>query len=130
MKRLSASVSAFVFALPAVVFGQAPGQIGSLFTNILNFVAGVISFLGPLLISIALLVFFYSLVQFLYNKDDAGKSKAYLGYSILILFVMVSIWGIVGFIQSNLNIRGDDLQQTPGVPITPFNGLPNNNLRP
>lgn len=125
MKRLLAS--AFVFVIPAIAFGEQ--RIGYLFQQILNFIAGVVSFLGPVLIGIALLAFFYSLVRFLYVKDDAGKSKEYLGYSILILFVMVSIWGIVAFLQDNLGIGdGRDLNRTPGVPIRPFNGQPNNNL--
>lgn len=119
MKRLLAS--AFALALPAVVFGQSTGQIGYLFRGILEFIANTIAFLGPVAISLALLAFFYSLIRFLFNKDDTEKSKAYLGYSILILFVMVSIWGIVRFIQQNLGIR-DGLDQTniPRVPIGQF----------
>jgi hypothetical protein len=119
MKRLLAS--AFVFTLPAVAFGQSSGQIGFLFRQILEFFANTIAFLGPVLISLALLAFFFSLVRFLYNKDDTEKSKGYLLYSVLILFVMVSIWGIVRFIQQNLGIR-DGLDQTniPRVPIGQF----------
>lgn len=126
MKRLLAS--SLVFALPAIAFGQQ--RIGSLFQEILNFFAGVISFLGPVLISLALLAFFWALIQFLFNKEaKAEDSKKYLLYSVLILFVMVSIWGIVAFLQDNLGIGdGRDLNRTPGVPIRPFNGQPNNNL--
>ena len=114
MKRLLAS--AFVFVIPAIAFGQQ--RIGYLFQQILNFIADVIQFLGPVLISLALLAFFYSLIRYLYDKDSTSNSKSYLGYSILILFVMVSIWGIVAFLQQNLGIGdGRDLYNTPGVNI-------------
>ncbi len=114
MKRLLAS--AFVFVIPAIAFGQQ--RIGYLFQQILNFIADVIQFLGPVLISLALLAFFYSLIRYLLDKDNTASSKSYLGYSILILFVMVSIWGIVAFLQQNLGIGdGRDLYNTPGVNI-------------
>ncbi len=114
MKRLLAS--AFVFVIPAIAFGQQ--RIGYLFQQILNFIADVIQFLGPVLISLALLAFFYSLIRYLFDKDNTASSKSYLGYSILILFVMVSIWGIVAFLQQNLGIGdGRDLYNTPGVNI-------------
>lgn len=119
MKRLLAS--ALVFALPAIAFAEQ--RIGNLFQQILNFFAGVVSFLGPVLISLALLAFFWSLIRFLYAKDSTQDSKKYLGYSVLILFVMVSIWGIISFIQSNLGIEGgEQLRQDeiPSVPIPPF----------
>lgn len=119
MKRLLAS--AFAFALPAVVFAQSgSGEIGFLFRRILNFIGDVVQFLGPLLIAIALLAFFYSLIRFLLDKDGTGKSKEYLGYSILILFVMVSIWGIVRFIQSNLGINPDQTTTIPRVQVDDF----------
>jgi len=116
MKRLLAS--ALLFALPAIAFAEQQ-KIGILFQQILNFFAGVVSFLGPVLISLALLAFFWALIQYLFNKDaKAEDSKKYLGYSILILFVMVSIWGIIAFLQQNLGIGdGRDLYNTPGVNI-------------
>lgn len=125
MKRLLAS--SLVFALPAIAFGQQ--RIGSLFQEILNFFAGVISFLGPVAISLALLAFFWSLILYLFKREETPNASKYLGFSVLILFVMVSIWGIVGFLQDTLGIGdGRELNRTPGVPIPPFNGQPNSKL--
>lgn len=106
--------SALIFALPAVALGQQ--RIGYLIEDILNFFARVVTFLGPFLISIALLAFFYSLVMYLFKREEAPQAASYLKYSILILFVMVSIWGIIAFLQQNLGIGdGRDLYKTPGV---------------
>lgn len=120
MKRFFAS--ALVFALPAITLAQDSGRIGYLFRQVLEFIANTIAFLGPVLIGLALLAFFWALVQYLFNKNQkAEDSRKYLGYSILILFVMVSIWGIVRFIQTNLGIQ-DGLDQTniPRVQIGGF----------
>lgn len=117
MKRFLAS--AFIFALPAVAFGQQ--RVGALLRDILNFFADVIEFLGPVLISLALLAFFYSLIMFLFKREEAPNSGRYLTFSILILFVMVSIWGIIAFLQGNLGIGdGRDLTNPPRVVIPPI----------
>lgn len=106
--------SAFIFALPAIALGQQ--RIGFLIEDILNFFARVVTFLGPFLISVALLAFFASLIFYLFKRDEMPQAKSYLWYSIMILFVMVSIWGIIAFLQQNLGIGdGRDLYKTPGV---------------
>ena len=117
MKRFLAS--AFVFVIPAIAFGQQ--RIGYLFQQILNFIADVIQFLGPVLISLALLAFFWRNIVALAKKDELvskAETKWYLFWGIIALFVMVSIWGIVAFLQQNLGIGdGRDLYNTPGVNI-------------
>lgn len=117
MKRLLALV--FTFALPVMTFAQAPtpGRIGSLFRDILNFLGDVVNFAGPFLIAVALLAFFWSLIRFLYDKDKTPESKSFLTWSILILFVMVSIWGIIKFIQTNLGIQGNTTIDTPIINV-------------
>lgn len=110
-----------IIVLPSLALAQGSGQIGYLFRSILEFFANTIAFLGPVAISLALLAFFYSLIMFLFDKEKTAESKSFLGYSIIILFVMVSIWGIVGFLQENLGIRnGSDVINTPRVVVPGF----------
>jgi hypothetical protein len=40
-----------------------------------------------------------------------------MGFSILALFVMVSIWGIVGFLGSVFGINQGGNVPTPGIPV-------------
>ncbi len=114
MKQFLASVA--VFAMPAIAFGQQP--VGGLIRSILNFFSDVVNFAGPFLIAVALLAFFWSLIKFLFESDKTKESKDFLVWSIIILFVMVSIWGIIAFFQSNLGIGdGRDLVNTPRVVV-------------
>jgi uncharacterized protein with PQ loop repeat len=95
-----------MFVLPSLALAEQ--QVGVLIRNILNFLGDVVNFAGPFLIALALVAFFWSLVRFLYDKDKTQESKDFLIWSVLILFIMVSIWGIIGFFQENLGIRNDN----------------------
>lgn len=62
----------------------------------------------PLLIGVALLAFFWFLIEFIWKgREDPGhyaKAKAGMMWSIIALFVMVSVWGIIGVMGSILGI--------------------------
>jgi uncharacterized membrane protein len=57
----------------------------------------VLDLMVPILISAALVVYFYNIAGNILNfsGDASAKLKSFYGYGILILFVMVSIWGIL-----------------------------------
>lgn len=63
----------------------------------------------PLLIGVALLAFFWFLIRFIVkgadSPDEQKKDKSGMFYSIIAIFVMVSIWGIIAFLGSTLNIQ-------------------------
>jgi hypothetical protein len=53
----------------------------------------------------AFVAFFYGLAMFLLSYEDKTakeKGKNIMVYGILALFVMVTIWGIIGFMQDTL----------------------------
>lgn len=60
-----------------------------------------------LLIAVALVVFFYGLVEFLLNKDKASANRQELYdkmiWGVVGLAIMVSVFGIMQFIVSTLN---------------------------
>lgn len=61
----------------------------------------------PVLVGVALLVFFWGLVRFIFragNEEERKKGRQVMLWGIVALFVMVSIWGIVQFIASALYI--------------------------
>lgn len=71
--------------------------------NLLSLAQSVVSQMVPLLIGLAMLAFFYGLVMFIWKGKEGGevleKSKHFMIYSLLAMFVMVSIWGIIAVIQ-------------------------------
>jgi hypothetical protein len=77
--------------------------------------------LVPFAVGVAVLVFFWYLIQFIIkgNADAAAKDASVkgMGYSILALFVMVSIWGLIGFLGNLLGIGQGGGAPIPGVPV-------------
>jgi len=96
MKKLF--LSAFLFALaPGVVFAQPRN-----FSEVANIVVNFLSALLPVLVAIALLVFFWGLIKYIARADSSDareEGKQIMGWGVVALFVMVSIWGLVAFMQ-------------------------------
>lgn len=59
-----------------------------------------------LLVGIALLVFFWGLTKFLYKGSEKAieEGKNIMVWGVIALFVMVSVWGLVGFVGRTLGI--------------------------
>ncbi len=86
---------------PAIAFGQGrntSGDIGGLVTLFGNLVAMLI----PIASMLAILFFFYGLAIYILHAGDpdkAAEGKSIMIWGILALFVMTSIYGIIGFLQ-------------------------------
>lgn len=123
MKKLLTIIS--ISALGTMTaFAQQQSVNGSALLSLLTLAQTIVSRLTPLIIGIAVLAFFWFLVMFIVkgNKDAAEqkKSLAGMGYSVLALFVMVSIWGLVGFFGSLFGIGQGGTVPVPYVtPCTP-----------
>lgn len=114
-KKLFAISSALLltpfFALAQGVVTTAPGQ------NILNLfiiVDRIARFVIPTLIVIAVAVFFWGLIKYIWGQ---GKDHS-LGRNIMIaglasIFVMVTLWGIIAFFQNTLGVSNAQGYLTP-----------------
>ncbi len=86
--------------------------------GILNTVRNLIDQLIPLALAAALLAFFWGLIKYIWSSGDGeGKEK---GRSIMVagivgLFLMVSIWGIVGIIANTFGVQTGTRQAPPSV---------------
>lgn len=91
-------VFAVVLLLPAMVYAQ---------TTIRGLVDGFGYFVGrliPIVAGIALLVFFWGLVKFIWGAgSDASREQGrqVMLWGIVALFVLTSIWGILTFLRVN-----------------------------
>jgi hypothetical protein len=84
-------------------------------------VAGfIVGKLITVVVAIALVVFFWGLVKFIYTTSEAGKSegKNFMIWGIIALFVMISVWGLVKFIQIEL-FPGIDFGNPSSIPNVP-----------
>ena len=77
--------------------------------------------LTPLAVTAAVLAFFWFLIEFIWkgNADATKRAEGLrgMGYAVLALFVMVSIWGLVGFMGSIVGIGQGGSVPIPQVPV-------------
>lgn len=81
-------------------------------------IANWVNLATPILAGLALLVFFWGLVKFIFHAGDEDKraeGKKAMGWGIIALFVVVSIWGIVIFISLSLGTGVGGSAPTPCV---------------
>lgn len=131
MKKLLA-LSGIMSAGIASVFAQSvtvtvssgtdtPGQN---LINLIKLIQTIIGYAVPILISAAVIAFFYGLVMFIWKgkEGDEAKRKGWVSFMIwsaVAIFVMVAIWGIVAFIGNTLGINAQTTIPTPAIPVTP-----------
>ena len=107
----------------SVIIGQqamANGQVGGSLINLIALVQNIVARLVPLGIGMAVVALFFGVIMFLVQgRDDEKKRKSWLSwmmYSVLGLFVMVAIWGLVGFLASVLGVGVGGSAPTPSIP--------------
>lgn len=106
-----------------ITIGQTAtqGQVnGGALLSLLALAQTLVTRLVPFAVGVAVLVFFWFIIKLIAAKDDAtGKQAALkgIGYSILGLFIMVSIWGIIGLLGSMFGVGQGGNVPIPGVPV-------------
>lgn len=114
MKKLLYTVLALG---PSIAFAQNLGGVNTLLDSISRLVDGA----SPVVVGLALLGFFWGLMKFIFaagNEDSKADGKKIMIMGIIALFVMVAVWGLVGFIADNLGVQtGGSIEG--GVPSVP-----------
>lgn len=110
MKRLL-TLAALLPLIPAVALAEAPrtfGELADLVVTILDSAAGLLVLAG-------IVIYFYGLsTNILKMKDEGGeKMRAYFVWGIIVIFIMVSIWGILELLQNTL-FGGDHFSPSTG----------------
>ena len=85
-----------LLALPAIVSAQGVGRLLLEFGDLIDTII-------PILVAIGLLVFLWGLVKFIFRVSGDEKAveggKRLMFWGIIALFVMVSVWGIIYFLE-------------------------------
>lgn len=125
MIRRVLPLAALVF-LPLVSAAQTLNL--SPLQNLIGALARVLGSLVPILVTLALVVFLWGMVRYLWGsggKADIKNSKVLMKWGLVILFVMVSVWGIIELMQQALNINKNATGKAPQIQYTggtnPFN---------
>ena len=82
-------------------------------TSLISFAGDILNRLIPVLITLALVVFFWGLIQYI-RTHKAGKDIMIAG--LVGLFIMVSVWGIIRIAQNTLGVGSGGPPSIPQVP--------------
>ncbi|MEK7068812.1 MAG: hypothetical protein AAB947_00350 [Patescibacteria group bacterium] len=85
-------------------------------TDTLVFISGFLNSLIGLFITLAIVVFFWGLIKYLWSmgSEDAHEGLKIMFWGIIAIFVMVSIWGIIGLLQNTFKVGSDGVPPVPG----------------
>lgn len=87
--------------MPTVTFALTIGELME------NLTEQILSPLIGILMTAALVAFFYGVVKYLAklsSDKDRAAGKDLMIWGVVALFVMVSVWGLVNFIRSSLDL--------------------------
>ena len=115
-----------VYGTPAYTQGMNTRQVGSQQADlgfIANLVLGlkqIVNWLPPLLLGIAVVVFFFYLIRYLIaGKNDPAEKQKNLKtmiYALVAIFIMVTLWGIIAFFGDALGINPNVQVSAPTLP--------------
>jgi hypothetical protein len=124
MNKILAKVAALsALALPVVVFGQtAPVPTATYLTGVLNVISEILAAALPVIIALAFIFFLWGLLKFMMAAgDEAAKEqgKQIMIWGVVILFVMLSIWGLVAILNTITGVnQGGQATAIPSLPAT------------
>lgn len=102
MKKTLYTIILLFAVIPFVASAQVTDfrSLMQLFGNLLGSVISV-------LYTFAFAAFFWGIVLFVFNTDDDKKrqeGKNWMFWSVIALFVMITIWGLVGLLVNTLGV--------------------------
>jgi hypothetical protein len=111
MNKALFSTVLFTFPLLAVA------QVNNL-TNAISLAGDLLNRVIPVLIALALVVFFWGLVQYIRSGKAAGGKDIMIA-GLVGLFIMVSVWGIIRIAQNTLGVSNQGTDIRGNIPQVP-----------
>jgi len=112
MKKIKALIAVVSSAVPMFVFAQVNNA--SYITTAITSLRRILNAIIPLLVTVAIIVFFWELIMFIKAKKDgadekAKNAKAGLWWALVALFLMFSFMGIVRIMQGITGTGGQNV---------------------
>lgn len=119
MKKYLVLLTAFLFPFFSLAQEDFSNLQGTL-TSVLEFMNDLV----PLAIGIGVIVFLFGLISFITAGADEEKRKGARNtiiWGIIILFVMVSVWGLVGVLENTFGFESYEPENLPQIPTSNSN---------
>ena len=113
-----------VFA-PTIAFAQNLLPDSTALEGLLGIVKMTLNYIIPILITLAVIYFIWGVISFALAKDEEerAKSRSQMIYGIIGLFVIVAIWGLVGFLSTLTGVGTGGGGTEGGLPCVDQNPL-------
>lgn len=106
------TLGSFMALMPLLTFAAVN------FDSILGEVGNALKIILPILISLAVIFFIYSLLLYILKEgEEKAKAKTQMIWGIVILFVMISVWGLVDILTETFNLD-TSLPDMPKLPTS------------
>jgi hypothetical protein len=122
MKRIKfvlGSLFGTLALLPVLAQAQSGVRLTNLGTALTDFQT-IMNKVVPILIGLAIIVFLWGVLRFVFNAGDEEKRKDgkwMMVYGIIGIVVMVSVWGLVAFVQNTFGVGNvNNPQNIPQLP--------------
>ncbi len=102
--------------MPAFAFAQTPDLTG--LDAIVAFIGRTVRSLIPIIFGLAIVYFFWGLIQYIRAAGDpkkAAEGKSIMIYGVIAIAVMISIYGLVAWLQNLLGISSIGAVTPPQV---------------
>ena len=108
-------IGSSVFAMPFLAFAQVTDV-----TSLINLVGGLLNQIVPLIFALAFVYLIWNIVKYIEAGQGDPKTRDIardaIIFALVLLFVMSSVWGLVGIIKNTLNVQDNTI--TPPQPFS------------
>lgn len=111
MKKINRIVALTASFAPAMVLAAD-------ITSIIQSVSGWLKMIVPIVVTLALIYFFWGLANYILKAGDEGaqaEARGMMIYGIIALFVMMAVWGLVGVLANSFGVGTGGSMNVPTV---------------
>lgn len=119
LKRMVKVAPWTLSAAPFMVLAQGLLQGNTSFVErLVGAVGDILQWLVVIFIALAVVFFLWGLLNFMRKEgNERADAKKDMLWGVIIIAVMVSVWGLVEFLQDLVGVDSNVTPQTPSIPV-------------